>query len=288
MDGIRQQLRLVAGQFKTDIGMLFLQIGDQRCYTFLQIRHPGVALFDDSQRDSRIGPTPYQPVPFCRTLHDFAQLFESVNPSVMVDIDIFNIFLRDNPGIEMDAIPVLTVLDTQSSQGDIIIGNRIFEQPDPYPHGSQFRIIGNTKQFRGNDTADIDHSRLRQLFDPFRNDIPGKLSQLTEIDTCLPGFTGFPGSPAFQGQVEIESRDIGHTGLNDFRTFHILRQGRDSPVQLLVHFDKNEIDITVRFEIHINRPRIRPGFSRYIFQPCHLRQLIFQRFQQGIIHLTHR
>lgn len=51
----------------------------------------------------------------------------------MVDIDIFNIFLRDNPGIEMDAIPVLTVLDTQSSQGDVIIGNRIFEQPIPTP-----------------------------------------------------------------------------------------------------------------------------------------------------------
>ena len=188
----------------------------------------------------------------------------------------------------MNTVTIFPVFDTQRPQGYVIIINCVFKQANAYPHGSQFRVIGDTKQFRGYNTADINHGRLRQLLYTFRDNVSGKLPQFTKINSRFPWLVSFFRGPAFQRQVEIECRDISYTGLDHFRTLHVLGQCRHSTIQLLVNVNKNDINIAIRFKIHVNSPRIRPCFCGYILQSRHLRQLVFQRFQKSIIHLSNR
>ena len=121
----------------------------------------------------------------------------------------------------MNTITVFPVFDAQCPQGYVIIINRIFKQTKPYPHGSQFRVIGNTKQFRSHNAANIHHGRLGQLFYTFRNHIPGKLAQFTEINPCFPRLILFFRNSVFERQIQIKCRNVGYTGFNHLRTLHI-------------------------------------------------------------------
>ena len=178
IDRIGQQLGLVAGNRKLNVGILRRKVPHQVVDLRLQIAHPRIRLLDDSERDRlpRIG-TDHALLPL-RMLDDLRQILELVQTSVQIQIDVLNILLADDIRFETDVILILPVPYGQIPQFDVVALDGLRERLLVYPQRLEFLLVRNDQQFRIGHPADIHHCDLRDLLDPAGNHLFGKTRHL--------------------------------------------------------------------------------------------------------------
>ena len=167
----------------------------------------------------------------------------------------------DGKRSEVDVRRIYDILELSLSQAKLI----------------QFPLVRYYHYLIINITADIHHRHLFLLLQTLAYHVLCKAAHL------MVRFFGI----LYRGQVYVERRNIGSTGLEDPRAVDVRERGH-APINLLVRFNEDIFHIRTMTECKHNRTDSISGLSRNILQAIQLHQLLAQCLYDAFIHFTSR
>ncbi len=108
---------------------------------------------------------------------------------------------------------------------------------------------GSTSSSDETHPAQVDHGHFGELLDAFGDDLGGEAAQRGKLLGYGEQFVPLGGRVfVAQGEIDVESGNVGCTRLDDLRAFQVARQRGDGAVDFLIDFDEEVVDIASLFE----------------------------------------
>ena len=280
MDGIIQQFGLVSCHIKLQTGVCLLQASHNIRYSLLQITHLGITLLDDSQRNTILPIMAHKILSQCRTLFYLAQILQLQQSAGMLDIDVAHIINSQYLTVKMDIVTIYAIHYRQRSQLDVVVSQSTLQVLNRQSQCLHLFLLRNTPNLGRDHAAHIHHSHRRQLLQSSASYIGGKITQLGKLRGSLA-----PCTLILYGYIQIKSRNIHGTSLNDFRAFHLLRQMNHRQIYLFIYLDKEHVHVGTGLKLHqdTSLPHARIGVDA--LHTSYTRQVQAQGGNNLLLHL---
>lgn len=224
IDRIVEQLRLIPGDGELHIGVVAAELDELFIELRLELRHAGVGLFDDGQRDGAAPVRHDEALPFARMFDYARQLPETEQTAVDLQENPLDILFAAHRRLEFDAVLILSVTYGKAAERDVRTSERLLYVIHGDTGLPELRLIGQDQQLGRDASAQIDHRHLGELLDAFRDDAGGETTQRRKLlghrmQRVAPG----RGRLVAQGEIDIKSRNIGGARLDDLGPLQIAR-----------------------------------------------------------------
>ena len=254
-----------------------------------EFRHAGIGLFDHGQRDGAAPVRGDHALSFAGMFDHTRQFFEPKQPAVDFEEDVLDIVLSAYCRPELDVVLVFAVAYGEATERDI----RSFESLLDIVHRdtglSEFGLVGQHEQFGRDAPAQVDHGHFGELLDAFGDDLGGEAAQRGKLLGYGEQFVPVGGRVfVAQGEIDVESGNVGCTRLDDLRAFQVARQRGDGAVDFLIDFDEEVVDIASLFERQTDDAVSFARFAAQIHQLRQLNELLTQRCDDRFVELACR
>ena len=255
----------------------------------LELRHAGVGLFHDGQRDRVASVGEDRALPFAGVFDHLRQVPDTEEPSVDLQEDPFDVLPVGQHRAELHAVLVLAVADREAAQRDVGPLEGAFDRRDRDACLPQFRLVRDDEDFGRHAAAHVHHRHLGQLFDALGDDLRGEAAQGREplrygVQLVLRGGGAF----VPDGEVDVEGRDVGGAGLDDLRALQVAGQRGDRTVDLLVHFDEQVVDVRPLLEGEADDGAAFAGVAADVRKLRELDELPAEGYDDRLVQLARR